>query len=107
MSRKKVLFLVGSPNQTTQMHQIARLLEDEFEPYFSQLYYNGWQRGFYQFLLKTGGLVVCCSNVIVPWPLVRRTKTIFVQEGMTDPLNWWARLVRKLNQGVFKIRVDL
>ena len=134
MSRKKVLFLIGSPNQTTQMHQIARLLEDEFEPYFSQLYYDGWQRGFYRFLLKTGGLnntivtgaikakadqylathglhndfearqfgntydlVVCCSDVIVPWPLVRRTKTIFVQEGMTDPLNWWARLVRKLN----------
>ncbi|ALW86654.1 hypothetical protein AUC43_17155 [Hymenobacter sedentarius] len=134
MSRKKVLFLIGSPNQTTQMHQIAQLLADEFDPYFSQLYYDGWQRGFYRFLLKTGGLdktivtgaikakadkylaqhglandfearqygntydlLVCCSDVIVPWPLVRRTKTIFVQEGMTDPLNWWARLIRKLN----------
>ncbi|GAB3296087.1 hypothetical protein GCM10027511_10320 [Hymenobacter humi] len=128
------MFLIGSPNQTTQMHQIAQLLDDEFEPYFSQLYYDGWQRGFYKFLLKTGGLdktivtgaikakadkylaqhglhndfearqfghtydlLVCCSDVIVPWPLVRRTKTVFVQEGMTDPLNWWARLVRKLN----------
>ena len=29
MTRKKALFLIGSPNQTTQMHQIARLLEDE------------------------------------------------------------------------------
>ncbi|MGY3090525.1 hypothetical protein ACVWYF_003580 [Hymenobacter sp. UYAg731] len=134
MSRKKVLFLIGSPNQTTQMHQIAQLLADEFEPYFSQLYYDGWMRGFYKFLLRTGGLnptivtgkikakadkylsenhlhndfearqfgnqydlIVCCSDVIVPWPLVRTTKTIFVQEGMTDPLNWWCRLVRKLN----------
>lgn len=134
MFRKKVLFLIGSPNQTTQMHQIARLLEDEFEPYFSQLYYDGWQRGFYKFLLWSGGLdktivtgaikakadkylkdnklnndfearqfgntydlLVCCSDVIVPWPLVRRTKTIFVQEGMTDPLNWWAQLVRTLH----------
>ena len=134
MSRKKVLFLVGSPNQTTQMHQIAQLLEDEFEPYFSQLYYDGWQRPFYRFLLWTGGLdrtivtgkikakadkylaehglnndfearvfgntydlIVCCSDVIVPWPLVRTTKTVFVQEGMTDPLNWWSRLVRQLN----------
>ncbi|WP_310393413.1 hypothetical protein [Hymenobacter sp.] len=134
MSRKKVLFLIGSPNQTTQMHQIAQLLEDEFEPYFSQLYYDGWQRPFYKFLLWTGGLkttivtgpikekadkylaqhnlpndfearqfgntydlLVCCSDVIVPWPLVRTTKTVFVQEGMTDPLNAWARLIRWLN----------
>lgn len=134
MSRKKVLFLIGSPNQTTQMHQIAQLLDDEFEPYFSQLYYDGWQRPFYKFLLWTGGLdptivtgpikakadkylaahslpndfearqlgntydlLVCCSDVIVPWPLVRTTKTVFVQEGMTDPLNGWARLIRRLN----------
>ena len=54
MSRKKVLFLIGSPNQTTQMHQIAQLLDDEFEPYFSQLYYDGWQRPFYKFLLWIG-----------------------------------------------------
>jgi len=135
MARKKVLFLIGSPNQTTQMHQIAQLLEDEFEPYFSQLYYDGWQRPFYRFLLWTGGLnrtivtgpikekadkylavhglkndfearvyantydlVVCCSDVIVPWPLVRRTKTVFVQEGMTDPLNVWARLVKRFTR---------
>ena len=134
MSRKKALFLIGSPNQTTQMHQIAQLLADEFEPFFSQLYYDGWQRGFYRFLLWTGGLdktivtgkikakadkylaehnlhndfegrqfgntydlIVCCSDVIVPWPLVRTTKTVFVQEGMTDPLNWWCRVIRKMN----------
>ncbi|MFC6223640.1 hypothetical protein ACFP2F_10340 [Hymenobacter artigasi] len=135
MSRKKVLFLIGSPNQTTQMHQIAQLLADEFEPYFSQLYYDGWQRPFYKFLLWSGGLdktivtgkikakadkylaehklrndfearvygnsydlIVCCSDVVVPWPLMRRTKTIFVQEGMTDPLNRWARLVKRLTR---------
>ena len=135
MSRKKVLFLIGSPNQTTQMHQIAQLLEDEFEPYFSQLYYDGWQRQFYKFLLWTGGLdktivtgkikakadkylaehglnndfearvfrntydlIVCCSDVVVPWPLVGRTKTVFVQEGMTDPLSYWARLVKRFTR---------
>ncbi|MBO2008960.1 hypothetical protein [Hymenobacter negativus] len=134
MSRKKVLFLIGSPNQTTQMHQIAQLLEDEFEPFFSQIYYDGHLRPFYKFLCWSGGLnptvvtgpikakadkylaahglkndfegrqfgntydlVVCCSDIIAPWPLVRATKTIFVQEGMTDPLNWWARLIRKLH----------
>ena len=135
MSRKKVLFLIGSPNQTTQMHQIAQLLADEFEPYFSQLYYDGWQRPFYKFLVWTGGLdrtivtgkikakadkylaghglsndfkarvfqntydlIVCCSDVVVPWPLMRRTKTIFVQEGMTDPLNRWTRLVKRFTR---------
>ncbi|MBU6122478.1 hypothetical protein [Hymenobacter siberiensis] len=135
MSRKKVLFLIGSPNQTTQMHQIAQLLANEFEPYFSQLYYDGWQRPFYKFLLWSGGLdktivtgkikakadkylaehdlrndfearvygnsydlIVCCSDVVVPWPLMRRTKTIFVQEGMTDPLNYWARLVKRFTR---------
>ena len=135
MSRKKALFLIGSPNQTTQMHQIAQLLDDEFEPYFSQLYYDGWQRPFYRFLLWTGGLdktivtgkikakadtylaghglkndfearvfhntydlIVCCSDVVVPWPLMRTTKTVFVQEGMTDPLTFWARLVKRFTR---------
>ena len=135
MFRKKVLFLIGSPNQTTQMHQIAQLLDDEFEPYFSQLYYDGWQRPFYKFLVWSGGLdrtivtgkikakadkylsehglrndfearvfdnrydlIVCCSDVVVPWPLMKQTKTVFVQEGMTDPLNGWARLVKRLTR---------
>ena len=134
MARKKVLFLIGSPNQTTQMHQIAQLLEDEFEPFFSQIYYDGPLRPLYKFLCWSGGLnptvvtgsikakadkylaehglqndfearqfgnaydlVVCCSDIVSPWPLVRATKTVFVQEGMTDPLNWWSRLIRRLH----------
>ncbi|MGI4871409.1 MAG: hypothetical protein ACRYFX_09560 [Janthinobacterium lividum] len=129
---KKALYLVGSPNQTTQMHQVAQLLADEYEPYFSQLYYDGWMRGFYEWLLRHNildktvvqglvkekadrylteqnlrndfenrvfghdyDLVVCCSDIVVPWPLLARTKSVFVQEGMTDPLNLWARLVKK------------
>ena len=132
MPKKKALFLIGSPNQTTQMHQIARLLADEFEPYFSQLYYDGWMRGFYAFLLWSRGLertvvsghvkkkadaylqkqglkndfenrvykeqydlIVCCSDIVVPWNLLARTKSVFVQEGMTDPLHWWARQVKR------------
>ena len=129
---KKALYLVGSPNQTTQMHQIAQLLADEYEPFFSQLYYDGWMRGFYEWLLRNRildktivqglvkdkadrylaehqlpndfenrvfghdyDLVVCCSDIIVPWPLLKKTKSVFVQEGMTDPLNFWARLVKR------------
>ena len=132
---KKALYLVGSPNQTTQMHQIADLLADEYEPYYSQLYYDGWMRGFYNWLLRhkvldktivTGlikqkadryiavnqlrrdfenrelrhdyDLVVCCSDIVVPWPLLARTKSVFVQEGMTDPLHLWARLVKRFTR---------
>jgi hypothetical protein len=129
---KKALYLIGSPNQTTQMHCVAQLLEDEYEPYFSQLYYDGWMRGFYEWLIRNNlltrtivqghikekadkylaahtlrndfehrvfdhdyDLIVCCSDIIVPWPLLARTKSVFVQEGMTDPLNLWARLVKR------------
>ena len=135
MTRKKALFLIGSPNQTTQMHRIAELLSDEFEPYYSQLYYDGWQRRFYKFLLwarllestiVTGhikekadkylathrlpndfearvygnayDLIVCCSDIIVPWNLLATTKSVFVQEGMTDPLNLWARAVKRFTR---------
>ncbi|WP_431215040.1 hypothetical protein ACQ86N_10090 [Puia sp. P3] len=35
--RKKILFTIGSPNQTSQMHQIAAQLSD-YDCYFSQLY---------------------------------------------------------------------
>ena len=135
MPRKKALFLIGSPNQTTQMHQISELLKDEFEPFFSQIYYDGWQRPFYRFLVWTHGLdstavagrakkkadkylaehhlandfenrvfghkydlIVCCSDIVVPWNLLAHTKSIFVQEGMTDPLNRWARLVRRFTR---------
>src|SRR5260221_11393860 len=37
--RKKILFTIGSPNQASQMHQIASLLPD-YACYFSQLYSN-------------------------------------------------------------------
>jgi hypothetical protein len=114
------------------MHGIAQLLEDEYEPYFSQLYYDGWMRGFYEWLLRNEllkttivqghikekadkylaehqlqndfenrmlghdyDLIVCCSDIIVPWNLLKTTKSVFVQEGMTDPLNLWARLVKR------------
>lgn len=114
------------------MHRVAQLLEAEYEPYFSQLYYDGWMRGFYEWLLRHNildrtivqgqiknkadryieqhrlrrdfenrelrhkyDLIVCCSDIVVPWNLLKTTKSVFVQEGMTDPLNLWARLVKR------------
>jgi hypothetical protein len=40
MTKKKIIFLVGSPNQTTQMHQISSFLSDDYECYFSQVFAN-------------------------------------------------------------------
>src|SRR5690349_7394743 len=37
MIRKKLLFIIGSPNQASQMHQIASQLPD-YDCFFSQLY---------------------------------------------------------------------
>ncbi len=37
MKRKKILFIIGSPNQTTQMHKIASEL-GEYDCYFSQVF---------------------------------------------------------------------
>lgn len=38
MKKKKILFTIGSPNQTSQMHQISSFLSDEYECWFSQFY---------------------------------------------------------------------
>ncbi|MFI5148266.1 MAG: hypothetical protein ACHQRM_00925 [Bacteroidia bacterium] len=40
MSKKKIIFLGGSLNQTTQMHQISLHLSNEFDCYFSQIFAN-------------------------------------------------------------------
>ena len=42
MERKKILFIVGSPNQTNQMHQISEYLKDEYDCWFSQFMPDTW-----------------------------------------------------------------
>ena len=126
--RKKILFVIGSPNQTSQMHQIASLLSD-YDCYFSQLYSK---HPFIRFAMSLGladrmilagefrrkgdaylkahglpndyarsvyghdyDLVVFCSDLLVTKEL-RNMKTVFVQEGMTDPLTRWSRFTHWL-----------
>jgi len=36
--RRKILFITGSINQTSQMHQISKHLEDDYDCWFSQLF---------------------------------------------------------------------
>jgi CDP-Glycerol:Poly(glycerophosphate) glycerophosphotransferase len=124
--KKRILFIVGSPNQTTQMHQIAQHLP-EYDCWFSQYYDSN---PFINLLVEWGladntilagnfkkkadqylkehqlqvdyqgrrfeyDLVVTCSDLIVPRN-VRATKSIWVQEGMIDPMNVLSHLIKAL-----------
>ncbi|NTW82920.1 MAG: UDP-N-acetyl glucosamine 2-epimerase [Chlorobiaceae bacterium] len=112
--KKKILFICGSMNQTTQMHQISGWLK-EYDQYFSPFFSDGLlgtardlglleftilgkkrsQRSIDYLLshglqLDVGGyiheydLVVTCTDLIVP-KHIRRRKIVLVQEGMTEP----------------------
>jgi hypothetical protein len=49
--RKKILFIIGTLNQTTQMHQIASFLEGHFDCYFSQMFSSHWA---FDTVIRTG-----------------------------------------------------
>ncbi|HTI10963.1 MAG TPA: hypothetical protein VL832_20475 [Puia sp.] len=126
--RKKILFIIGSPNQTTQMHQIASRLR-EYDCYFSQIYSrhpvirlavksglldntilsgefrrkgdayleqhrlrNDYARSIYRHRYD---MAVLCTDLLVTKEL-RSIKTVWVQEGMTDPITPWASLSRRM-----------
>lgn len=36
--KKKIIFTIGSPNQTSQMHQISSFLKDDYDCWFTQFY---------------------------------------------------------------------
>ncbi|HHE07534.1 MAG TPA: hypothetical protein ENL01_01215, partial [Chlorobaculum parvum] len=112
--RKKILFVCGSMNQTTQMHQISWYLgeyDQWFTPFFSDgLLGKASDMGMLEFTimgkkragraidylvsnnlqLDIGGalhnydLVVTCTDLIVP-KHIKRSKIVLVQEGMTEP----------------------
>ncbi len=125
MSKKKILFTIGSPNQTSQMHQISSFLSDEYDCWFSQFYPDyGFEKiplraGFLENSIMSGqfkknadkyladhglqsdymalkndyDMTVFCTDLIVPRKL-RKNKTIFVQEGMVDPMTPWSHIVK-------------
>jgi hypothetical protein len=122
--KKRILFICGSYNQTTQMHQISRELP-EYEHAFTPYYGNA----DFRFLLRLGvleytvgghklrnrclqylgdhrlpvdldnrredyDLVFHCSDLV--WPHnITGTNVILVQEGMTDPESLLFPLVRR------------
>ncbi len=120
---RKILFICGSMNQTTQMHQIAAELPDH-DSYFTPYYCDGFidvirRTGLLEFSIlgqahrnrclaylrehnlnidsegkgQTYDLVVTCSDLIVP-KNIRRGPVVLVQEGMTDPETFLYHLVR-------------
>ncbi len=122
---KRILFICGSMNQTTQMHQIAAHLgqyEQAFTPYYCDGLDEVFRRmGWMEFTiignklasrcrkyLEEQGLaivsqgrrgpydlVLTCSDVYVQSNIKKRT-VVLVQEGITDPETFAFRLVKHL-----------
>jgi len=122
--KKKILFICGSMNQTTQMHQIARHLDD-YDHAFSPFYVDGFDEflrrlGMIEFTvagnklsnrcrayLQNQGLpidergrnhpydlVVTCSDVYLQ-KNIRGDRMVLVQEGITDPESMMFHLVKR------------
>jgi hypothetical protein len=118
------MFICGSMNQTTQMHQISRQLSD-YEQSFSPYYCDGFDEllrwlGLMEFTIigrKLAGrcrqyledhglpidyqgrngpydLVVTCSDVYIQ-KNIRDRRIVLVQEGITDPVTFAFHLVTR------------
>jgi hypothetical protein len=121
----KALFICGSLNQTTQMHQVAQQLP-ELDAYYTPFYCDGglevirrvglaeytiagrrWRKVCLRYLRRhklptdfegrRGGydLVVSCTDLVVPQN-IRRQPLVVVQEGITDPARFWYQVRRFL-----------
>jgi hypothetical protein len=125
VDRRRILFICGSLNQTTQMHQIARELP-EHEHAFTPFYLDGpleWARrsGLVEFTVAGDKLVRRCRDylegeglpldyrgergsydlVLSPSDLyiqrnAHQGRLVLVQEGILDPEDWTFRLWRRL-----------
>ena len=121
---KRILFICGSMNQTTQMHQISRHLAEyelAFTPYYCDGVHEALRRmklleftiigdklakrcdGYlraqnltidYQGRRGQYDLVLTCSDVFLQ-KNTRLAKTVLVQEGITDPEDRNFRLVQR------------
>ena len=123
-AEKRILFICGSMNQTTQMHQISRHLT-EYQQAFTPFYCDGALEAMrrlkrleftiigaklaqrcHQYLSASDlaidyqgrrgpyDLVVTCSDVIVQ-KNIRGNRIVLVQEGITDPETSAFRLVQR------------
>ncbi|MEI7491115.1 MAG: hypothetical protein WCK92_06950 [Bacteroidota bacterium] len=124
--KHKILFIGGSLNQTTMMHQISQYFTD-CACYFTPFYSEGFigylaQKGILDFTILGGrfraqteqyftrnnitvdykgrnqnyDLVFTCQDVIIPQN-VRGKKLVLVQEGMTEPENFIYHLTKSFS----------
>lgn len=125
MHKKKILFICGSLNQTSMMHQISLHLND-YDCFFTPYYTDGFVNylvsiGYIKFSILNGqfrektedylrknnlkldyrgvsydyDLIYTCADLIMP-KNIRKKKVILVQEGMTDPETLMFHLVKYL-----------
>jgi len=125
VSKKTILYICGSMNQTTMMHWISKHLS-KYDSYFSPYYADGFigkvaQTHLLDFSVLGGQfrertirylrsnnlnidfggklndyeLVITCSDLVIPKNILNK-KVILVQEGMTDPENFMYYLVKGL-----------
>lgn len=116
--KKRILFVLGSHNQTTLIHKIANNLNEDYECHFTSLYGDGWvkrwtDRGWLEFSImgkwciqqnkeycsRNGMQYVYRGNdeiydlVITTSDLhipnnIRKSGFIMVQEGIIEPQDW-------------------
>lgn len=121
--RPNILFICGSINQTTQMHQISQQLPEAnhwFTPYYADGFTDWLRRSglaemsvlgnkhrnrclgylkLHDLSIDDGGrlndydLVVTCSDLVVPSNILNK-RVVLVQEGMTDPEEFWYHVVK-------------
>jgi len=121
----KILFIGGSLNQTTMMHQISKHFDDcdcFFSPYYDDgVIGYGARIGLLNFTILAGkfkeqtenylkrhrltidykgqshnyDLVFTCQDLIIPRN-IRNKKVVLVQEGMTEPENFTYHMVKTL-----------
>jgi hypothetical protein len=72
---------------------ISDTYREKAENYYKQHGLQGDYRG--EMLGNTYDLVVMCSDIVFPKKF-KTTKTIFVQEGMTDPMTIWSKIVHSM-----------
>ncbi|MFH0725786.1 MAG: hypothetical protein V2B19_05455 [Pseudomonadota bacterium] len=123
--RKRIFFICGSMNQTTQMHQISKHLS-EYAHSFSPFYCHGFDEmlrklGVTEFTIagnravercrtylqnhelpidyqgknRAYDLVVTCTDVYLQ-KNIRDNRIVLVQEGIIDPESFMFRLVKRL-----------
>jgi hypothetical protein len=124
VTKKSVLFIGGSMNQTTQMHQIAEELP-ECDSWFSPLFVDGFLEILRKAYLleptilgnkhirrclaylreqnlqidprgiaRRYDLIVLPSDLVVP-KSIKGSRILLLQEGMTDPEGFRYRLIKK------------